>query len=550
MAIDGSGGGDGLSDGGSVGSDDEVLRTDGGPARTDGGPTETDGGSKRFERTGEPLAVSTLFTAQNVRDLLSDETGISDAVEWCRETGVTHVFVETYRNQYRAEREALERARDHFREEGFEVAGCVTPTEVGELSTGWDPISCFTSRVTREELADIFTYTASIFDLIMVDDFLFTDCECERCIAARGGSSWAAYRSELMVEVSRDHILAPARAENPDAEVIIKYPKWYEIFAERGYVVDEQTADYDQIWVGTETRDYDDPEWGGTPQYGAYYLMRWLGAVGGEKTGGGWFDPYGTTPDTYVEQAIQTVLGGVDEMLLFCYGSLLEETGPENVDRLREDLPEILELARLIDGREPYGVPIPKPPNSDPIAEAYVASFLGMLGLPLVPTTELPTDAPAAVATPALLEEGNCSRTLLAALDAGTNLLLTEELARRLRDPGVESHERARVIETDDDPASLLALERDDLAPVREHVLSPLGIEFDAPNRVSLYLFDEEEPLVAIENFDDREVTATLGIDADLSEIMRIPDGAAVNVDRSGEAIDVELAPRSLIVLG
>ena len=52
--------------------------------------------------------------------------------------------------------------------------------------------------------------------------------------------------------------------------------------------------------------------------------MRWLGGIGGAKCGGGWFDPYGTTEATYLEQARQTVLGGARESMLFCYGSLLQ----------------------------------------------------------------------------------------------------------------------------------------------------------------------------------------------------------------------------------
>ena len=39
------------------------------------------------------LKISTLFTAQNVRDHLSGEKGISDAIAWCKKTGVTHVFI-------------------------------------------------------------------------------------------------------------------------------------------------------------------------------------------------------------------------------------------------------------------------------------------------------------------------------------------------------------------------------------------------------------------------------------------------------------------------
>ncbi len=36
------------------------------------------------------LKISTLFTAQNVRDHLGTEEGINKAIEWCKKTGVTH----------------------------------------------------------------------------------------------------------------------------------------------------------------------------------------------------------------------------------------------------------------------------------------------------------------------------------------------------------------------------------------------------------------------------------------------------------------------------
>ena len=35
------------------------------------------------------LKISTLFTAQNVRDHLSGEEGINDAITWCKKTGAT-----------------------------------------------------------------------------------------------------------------------------------------------------------------------------------------------------------------------------------------------------------------------------------------------------------------------------------------------------------------------------------------------------------------------------------------------------------------------------
>ncbi|MGB9596249.1 MAG: hypothetical protein ACPL7B_08210, partial [Candidatus Poribacteria bacterium] len=266
---------------------------------------------------------ATLFTAQNVRDLLSTDEGLKNAIDWCKKTAVTHAFVESYRDGYTAERSALEKAKKTFLDAGIDVSGCVTTTLIGKRSTGWNGISCWTDIPSQEQLQKIFEYTASIFDEIMIDDFLFTDCECEECVKARGNKSWSEYRCDLMVNMSRERILNPAKKVNPNVKIIIKYPQWYDEFHQRGYEVIRETEDFDKIWVGTETRDPDNRHWGRKAQYEAYYIMRWLGVIGGEKTGGGWYDPYGTHPPTYVEQARQTILAGAKESLLFCYGSLL-----------------------------------------------------------------------------------------------------------------------------------------------------------------------------------------------------------------------------------
>jgi hypothetical protein len=73
------------------------------------------------------LRFSTLLTAQNVRDLLADQKGLDEAIDWCKQTAVTHVFVESFRDGYTAEREALERAKKAFLDAGIDVSGCVTP---------------------------------------------------------------------------------------------------------------------------------------------------------------------------------------------------------------------------------------------------------------------------------------------------------------------------------------------------------------------------------------------------------------------------------------
>ena len=323
---------------------------------------------------------STLFTSHQVQSLLGTDEGIDRAIDWCRKTAVTRVYIETFRDGFLAERETLLHAKQRFLAADIEVSGCVTPTSVGKKSTGWNPISCYTDPATQNRLQEIFEYTAGLFDEIMIDDFWFTDCECHECEVARDtqtvtigqqtytvpGKSWEDYRCELLVQLSRERILAPAKRVNPQVKLIIKYPQWYDRFHERGYEVVRETADFDRIWVGTESRDYDDARWGGTPQYESYFIMRWLADIGGDKCGGGWYDPYGTTPATYVEQARQTVLAGARESMLFCYGSLLEDTGPANVDALRREIPELFRVAAEVRRRQAVGVAACKPPNSHP----------------------------------------------------------------------------------------------------------------------------------------------------------------------------------------
>ena len=495
------------------------------------------------------LKIATLFTAQNVRDHLGSEQGISKAIDWCKKTGVTHVFIETFRSQYTAKRETLKRARSGFEEEGFEVSGCVTTTQVGKISTGWNLISCYTNKGTQSQLQEIFEYTASLFDEIMIDDFLFTDCQCGECKKARGDWTWADYRCELMVRVSRERILAPARAVNPNVKIIIKYPQWYDNFHNRGYEVSRETADYDRIWVGTETRDYDDKRWGGKVQYEAYYIMRWLGKIGGPKTGGGWFDPYGTTENTYVEQARQTVLADAKEMLLFCYGSLLRDTGPANVDKLRAEIPGLFKLARLVRNKPLIGVLAPKPPNSDAYDEQYVFDFVGMLGLPLVPAAKISPDAKAAFFSVHALKDPEFSDKLKKMLDDEKQVLITDGLADRLNGVNFDD-ENLIVLKVSGNPRGLLEMNREQLKPIREKLLEPLGIKFDAPNKVALYLIADD--CLVVENFNDEPVDAVLEFlkPVKAHKVLVLPiDGDAKFSCNHGSLNFSRITPRTLVAV-
>jgi hypothetical protein len=465
---------------------------------------------------------STLFTAQDVRDRLATEDTVKAAISWCKQTGVTKVYIETFRDGYRAPQVLLERARDRFRAESFAVSGCVTTTGIGKRSTGWNPISCYTDASTQEKVREIFEYTAALFDEIMIDDFWFTDCTCKECTVARtsrtvtvggrqyavAGDSWQDYRCELMVRLSDADILQPARRVSPRVKVIIKYPQWYDRFQERGYDVVRETANFDCIWVGTETRDYDDKRWGGTVQYEAYFLMRWLGRLGGEKCGGGWYDPYGTTEKTYLEQARKTILAGARESLLFCYSSLQQNTGPANIAALRANLSELLAVAEQVRKRQIVGVAAYKPPSSSPGDEPRVFDFVGMLGLPLVPCHTFPADAQAAFFSLHALQDPRLAEQLSAYIASGKPVLLTDGLAKRLAGKMRLDAPNVSVLPVKGDPKNLLPLPREASTRIREPLLRPLHRRFIADPKVALYLFADNSSV--IENFNNEPTTVEL----------------------------------------
>ena len=467
--------------------------------------------------------LSTLFTAQDVRNTLSGDAGLANAIDWCQRTAVSHVYIECFRDGYQAERGALTNAMARFRAAGIGVSGCVTPTRVGKPSTGWKPtISCYTDKPTQERVRAIFEYAARLAEETMIDDFWFTDCACPDCDAARkartvtigdksypvSGDTWADYRCELMLRLSRDGVLAAAKGVNPQARLILKYPQWYDRFHERGYDVVRQTKDFDRIWVGTETRDYHDKRWGGTVQYEACFIMRWLGGLGGRKCGGGWFDPYGTTEHTYLEQARQTVLGGAHESLLFCYGSLQRDTGPRNIEALRANIPELFAVAREVNKREIVGLAAYKPPNSHPEKEARVFDFVGMLGLPLVPCHEFPTGAPAAFFSVHALKDPNFAAHLAKFIKSGKPVLLTDGLVQQLKDKLALETPNVRILPVKGEPKSLLQLPQKEIDDLRVGLLRPFKTTFRAPNQVALYLFQDGSWVV--ENFNDQPVAVEL----------------------------------------
>jgi hypothetical protein len=101
--------------------------------------------------------------------------------------------------------------------QGLEVSGAVVPAaDHGPL--------CYNDPKDMAMLEGRVRVLAQVFDEIIVDDWLFTTCTCAKCLADRGNDSWADYRSRLVAEQSKLHLIDVAKQVRPGIRVIIKYP--------------------------------------------------------------------------------------------------------------------------------------------------------------------------------------------------------------------------------------------------------------------------------------------------------------------------------------
>ena len=244
---------------------------------------------------------------------------------------------------------------------------------------------CYTDPRHRERYLRIVRELAEVFDEIILDDYFFTSCRCEQCIQAKGSRSWAAYRSDLMEEFSRE-IVAEAHRINPRMKFVIKYPNWYESFAENGYCPGRQKDIFDGIYTGTESR---------TPLFSQQHLQAYMSYFNirmMENTaanGGGWIDPGGSAGNNsvWLNQADLTLLAGAKELMLFNYEWMI---GSPLLSMLT---PEMRRIDRMLDETgKPVGMQAYEP--YDGVGEDQLINYLGMIGIPAEPVRDFPEDAP------------------------------------------------------------------------------------------------------------------------------------------------------------
>ena len=387
----------------------------------------------------DDLRWSTYITAGSVRQLAQAEDARTQALALLNSLGVTKVYVEVYRGGTVITRNELVQVRDFFIQHGFPVVGGIATVPGGDFGVAADRGLAwfnFQSEKTQRDLEAVVRTAASVFDTFIVDDFLCSGDKSPESDAARRGRSWSAYRRDLLTALSQRLFIAPAKEVNPAITMIVKYPQWYDLFHRFGYDPERESQLYDQVWVGTETRGARTQRYGFVQPYEGFVNYRWLASIAGAKTGGAWFDHGDCDGQDFIEQAWQTVLAGAPEIVLFNYANLA--AGHPGHAFLRQDFERLADLARAIRSHPVRGAGAYKPPNSDAGGDLYLMDYLGMLGIPLVPSATFPHEANAILIPTQAAADAEIQEKVKAALHEGKSVVLTTGFLAALGEVGTD----------------------------------------------------------------------------------------------------------------
>lgn len=340
---------------------------------------------------------------------------------------IDHIYIETHRSGHFIEKEKLERLTHFIREFGIHVSGGITFTDgnfedffEGELFDTF----CYSKPDSEEKIRKVVSYSASLFDELVIDDFFFTHCKCPDCIRAKGEKNWEAYRLEVMKKVGTDWVMDEAKKTNPNVKVILKFPNWYEHYQASGYNI-ELGEIFDGTYAGTETRDAVHTQQN-LPRYTSYFVMRYIEAAATNKLQGGWFDGYDCLShlNSFVEQAALTLLGGAKEVCFYNLGDLLTDfrVAAPLLQFVYDRLDPFVPLFN-----SPLGIPTYKPFHSS--GDDFLENYLGMLGIPFTPVTAYPEKAQTVFLSSHAAKDDELLTKMQQALANGQTIFVTRQLA-------------------------------------------------------------------------------------------------------------------------
>ena len=382
---------------------------------------------------------------------------------------VDKIYLETHRDLKIASDELLESLKQYFAERGVQTSGGITLTvnESNRFQT-----FCYTTPEQRNKVKEIVEHTAKHFDEIILDDFFFTNCNCENCIRAKGSRSWTEFRIDLMRKAAEELILKPAKAANPHVKVIIKYPNWYEHFQGLGFDLEKEPQMFDAIYTGTETRQ---PAYNAQhlQQYHGYSIVRYFENIAPGRNLGGWVDTGGMrTVDRYAEQLWLTLFAKAPEITLFDWRQAVRSIGPQDrgdyqgasfdfkkasepFNEPSGGLSHTFTVANIAGAAldqidpilghlgKPVGVPSYRPPHAT--GEEFLQSYIGMLGIPIVLSPTFPSEAKNMFLTASAAFGRDVASKIEHAVRNGANVTITAGLLRALQGRGIRNIVEAKV---------------------------------------------------------------------------------------------------------
>lgn len=386
----------------------------------------------------DDLTLSVYITAHLVERLLSTPEGRREATSLMMANGITKAYIEVYRGGLVVSTDLLTEVTKYFKQNGFEVVGGIATVPGGDIGVrgegdlgGWFN---WQNQKTQQDMKSVMLDAAPIFDTFIIDDFLCTEDTSLESMTAKGDRSWSEYRRQMLTDLATSIFIEPARSVNPDIHMIIKYPQWYDRFHMFGYDVESGPRLFDEVWVGTETRGQYTQRFGFVPPYEGFVNYSWIKSMAGKKIGGAWFDYIDCDALDFVEQAYQSVLAGANELVIFNYGSFVN--GHPGHHLLRMDFEKLARLAKAIKTTPIHGIAGYKPPSSDAGGDTYIMDFVGMLGIPLLPTAHYPESAETiflptqAAADPVIVDK------VLASHRQGKRIIMTAGFLANVGDKG------------------------------------------------------------------------------------------------------------------
>ena len=370
----------------------------------------------------------------------ADDAEIQRGIDYFKQyMHLDKVYLENHRSTTDIPVERMRHVKELFEKNGIETSGGITSTGlVHERKPSIYDTYCYTDPEHRKVYLQIVRELAQVFDEIILDDFFFTACRCEKCIEAKGSKSWAQYRLDLMEGFSKE-IVALAKSVNPKMNFIIKYPNWYESYQETGYNPGKQKDIFDMIYTGTETREaaYSSQH---LQRYESYSIMRLMENIAPGRNGGGWIDQGGSMDNLtrWIEQGNLTMFAKARELMLFNFSVLVNTPALPALGAAFYRTDKLMGQAG-----NPIGVSTYEPYDAD--GEDQVLNYIGMCGVPFEPKPEFDFDAKVLF----LSETSACDPDVMAKLEKyirnGGNAIVTTGFVRKTYEKGIKEMTSVRL---------------------------------------------------------------------------------------------------------